>query len=156
MDLRIDYLADHPALVPTVTRWVHDEWPHFNPGSTFEDALAGMQAKLTRHAIPEALVAFLGEQAVGTASLVKTDMVTPEGFSPWLASVYVPPEHRNRGIGSALVERMMQEVTSLGTDKLYLYTPDKVAFYERLGWTALRTTEHHGRDVTIMEYSIRK
>ena len=154
MNLRIEYLVDHPAVVTQVTRWVHDEWPHFNPGATFEDALAKMRGKLARHAIPETLVAFLNDQPVGTASLVETDMATPEGFSPWLASVYVSPEHRNLGIGSALVRYTMREVEALGLDKLYLYTPDKVAFYERLGWVALRNTEHHGRSVTIMGYTI--
>jgi GNAT superfamily N-acetyltransferase len=153
MDLRIEYLAQHPTVMPIVADWLFRQWPHFNPGATYDDVLNRIQEKQPEDQIlPVRLVAFLGSQPIGTASLVSDDMATPEDYSPWLASVYVVPEERKRGIGSALVRAAIQKIGALGVKTLYLYTPDKVTFYEHLGWSKIRETEHFGIDVTIMKY----
>jgi len=150
MELSIEHLADHKDVVPTVAAWVYAQWPHFNPGATLEDIVGKLTERTVRHRIPETFVALHEGKPVGTASLVSSDLPTPQHLSPWLASVYVVPEYRNRGIGSRLVERVAAEAITLRIGKLYLYTPDKVPFYTRLGWSALRHTEHFGIDVAVM------
>lgn len=37
-------------------------------------------------------------------------------------------------------------------EELYLFTPDEVSFYGRLGWKVLECREHHRTDVTVMVY----
>ena len=95
-----------------------------------------------------------GDRVVGTASIVKHDMSTRSELSPWLSSVYVPLEFRNRGIGSKLVRVVMQEAHSLGVKRLHLFTPDAMGFYTRLGWNVLEKTTYHSIDVVIMLYEI--
>jgi GNAT superfamily N-acetyltransferase len=96
-------------------------------------------------------------QPVGCASLVEHDMLTRPELSPWLAGVFVPREHRRRGIGAALVERVVQEARSLGVQRLYLYTPGFGALYLRLGWSVLERTFYRelwgNTEVTIMEFT---
>jgi N-acetylglutamate synthase-like GNAT family acetyltransferase len=74
-------------------------------------------------------------------------------LSPWLAGVFVRPERRRRGIGAALVRRIMDEATLLQVSKLYLYTVDSTAFYTNLGWSWLEHTAYRGKEVSIMSYS---
>jgi GNAT superfamily N-acetyltransferase len=71
-------------------------------------------------------------------------------LSPWLATVYVAPEYRGQGIGSALVRRIAEEAAALGVPRLHLYAQDQMGFYVRLGWQAVESLEYRGCLVTVM------
>ena len=58
---------------------------------------------------------------VGTASLIFDDL-EGDPRNPWLASVFVPPEHRKKGIASALVRTVEDAARRIGYDRLYLFT----------------------------------
>jgi N-acetylglutamate synthase-like GNAT family acetyltransferase len=77
-----------------------------------------------------------------------------DDLSPWLASVYVDPPFRNRGIGASLVQRVAQEARTLGFPTLYLFTPDRAAFYANLGWQVVERDEWNGCQVTVMELKL--
>ncbi len=91
---------------------------------------------------------------LGSASLVAHDMDTRMDLSPWLASVLVAPEHRRRGVGTALIHRVVDEARTLGFRTLYLFTPDKEALYTKLGWQFLERTEYLAQTVVIMSLAI--
>lgn len=151
--IKIVNLAEHLDVTPTLAAWILDEWPHFlSPGATLETLAARLAERTTPHTIPETFVAFEGDRPIGMSSLVKYDMEARRDLSPWLAGVYVLPEFRNRGVGSRLVRAVMQETRALSIEQLYLFTPDKMSFYERLGWHAVECTVYRGIDVTIMVY----
>ena len=67
-----------------------------------------------------------------------------------LASVYVDPPHRDKGVGSQLVQHVMTEARQLGFAEMYLFTPDREQFYTRLGWRVHERTTFRGVDVVIM------
>ncbi len=146
--------AGHSAAVLTLASWIQEEWGHSFLEATFEELVSELEERTTRRRIPETFVALEGDRPVGTASIVTHDMSTRSELSPWLSAVYVPPEFRNRGIGSKLVRRAMQEAEILGVKRLYLFTPDRMRFYTRLGWNILEQTRYHGEDVVIMSYEI--
>jgi GNAT superfamily N-acetyltransferase len=82
--------------------------------------------------------------------LVANDMDTRKELTPWLAGVYVAPEHRRQGIGSALVARAVDCAERLGVPRLYLYTPGAERMYSRLGWSPMERVKYRGSDVLIM------
>jgi N-acetylglutamate synthase-like GNAT family acetyltransferase len=96
------------------------------------------------------VVALSDETLLGSASLIAHDMDTRMDLSPWLASVYVTPAYRDRGLGSTLVRRIASEAATLGFERLYLFTPDRERFYARLGWTVLERTVYRGYDQVVM------
>ena len=49
----------------------------------------------------------------------------------------------------------MDEARTLGVQALYLFTPDRMRFYDRMGWKVLEHREHHDTDVTVMVYEFR-
>ena len=100
--------------------------------------------------VPSVFVAMKEGQALGTASLSPDDMSIRRELSPWLASVYVPPEQRGQGLASALVRRVEQEARDHGIEWLHLYTPDQQSLYRRLGWEELEELDYLGERVTIM------
>jgi GNAT superfamily N-acetyltransferase len=151
--VEVKHLAEHPDVIPTLADWVYDQWGHWMSSETTPEMLA---AKFEKRAvpgrIPGTLVAMEDGEPLGTASLVAHDLPERVDLSPWLAAVYVAPEFRGQGIGSALVRAVMDAALALGVEVLYLFTPDKARFYGRLGWQVLEHREHHGTDVTVMVY----
>jgi GNAT superfamily N-acetyltransferase len=152
--IRIVYLADYPQHIPTVARWHHDQWSHLSPGTSLSARTERLRSTAQKGRIPITFLALANEIPVGSASLVTTDMSILEQLSPWLASVYVKPGFRNAGIGSKLVLRAMREARSLQIPVLYLYTPDKQAFYIRLGWRERETRDYYGFQMTVMQHEL--
>ena len=150
MTIRIEYLADHPECIPTLAVWHFQQWSYLSPGDSIERRTAMLQSHTGRRQIPTTVVALSGSTPVGCASLVLHDMDTRMHLSPWLASVYVDPEHRRHGTGTALVQRVVDEARALSVSILYLYTPDREGFYSRLGWQVVEHTLYRGYQQVVM------
>jgi N-acetylglutamate synthase-like GNAT family acetyltransferase len=75
-------------------------------------------------------------------------------LTPWLASVYVERSSRRKGIGSMLVQHVMQTAKAADISHLYLFTPDQQRFYKRLGWNELIHENYREHCVTIMSVEL--
>ncbi len=140
-----------PHCIPLLAQWHHAQWAHLNPGRTLADRIDSMQRRLGDALIPSTWVAVEKDVVMGSASLVGSDMETHPELTPWLASVFVAPEFRRRGIATQLVRRAMQEAQQGGINTLYLFTPDQQQLYASLGWEALAEETFHGDVVTLMK-----
>ena len=149
--VQIAYIKDHPATLPIVARWIFDEWSDLSPGSTLQTFIEHLQENCHDNQAPLTLIALLDGDVVGTASLIEYDMDTRRDLSPWLASVYVTPEQRSKGIGTELVQAIVAKAAELRIPKLYLFTPDQEHFYQRLGWRTTEHTDYRGHQVVIMQ-----
>jgi GNAT superfamily N-acetyltransferase len=151
----IEYLADRAEFMHTVARWHHDEWGHLRPNETVEDRVAQVERACGHCEVPTTFVALVEDQLLGSASLVEHDMTTRPELSPWLSGVFVAPQHRRHEIGAALVERVVQEAHTLGTQRLYLYASGSGILYLRLGWSVVERTFYRelwgNQEITIME-----
>jgi GNAT superfamily N-acetyltransferase len=153
--VRIEYLADYPEHIPVLAQWHYAQWAYLDVGVSAAQRAAVLR-KHGRDTVPMTLVALSGDTLLGSASLIQHDMDTRMDLSPWLASVYVDPPYRERGIGSALVEAIVDWAERLGFSALYLFTPDRAPFYERLGWHILEHTIYRGYAQTVMALSLEK
>jgi GNAT superfamily N-acetyltransferase len=151
--MEIAFLADFVHYLPTLARWHHEQFGYLAPEASLESNVAALQRTLNRGAIPTTFIALAGEVLLGSASLVRHDLSSRPNLTPWLARVYVAPEHRRQGVGTALVSRAVAEAEQLGVEKLYLYTPDKERFYARLGWSVRERLKYRGWDTVIMQIS---
>lgn len=152
--MQLAYLADHPEFFPLVAQWNWDEWRTLLVERSAAEFEAWLRANVRRDAIPTTLLAFEGAAVVGTVSVVDFDLELSNDLSPWLASLYVPPSHRGRGLGRALVQAAIDEATRLGFRSLYLYTPGQEAFYSTLGWKRVESIRYRDRPITIMRRSL--
>jgi N-acetylglutamate synthase-like GNAT family acetyltransferase len=146
----IDYLADHLELAPLLAAWHHREWAGLLPGWSLEEAEAELRSHVQRRCVPTTFVALEGDRPVGSASLLAADLDGWEHLSPWVASVYVVPERRGRGLGRRLVARAVEEARALGLTSVYLFTAGQEGYYARLGWSPVCRTAHRGREVVIL------
>ena len=145
----IQCLSEQPGFLETLAGWHHAQWGFLNPGKTLEERLAEMQRHLEGRPIPRTFTAVDGT-LLGSASIIQHDMDTRMQWTPWLASVYVAPEHREQGVGGRLVRHVMEYANRIGVARLYLFTPDREAFYLKLGWSVLEKASYRGVDITVM------
>jgi N-acetylglutamate synthase-like GNAT family acetyltransferase len=150
--MKIAYLADHPEFLRTLAEWQHGEWGHLRPGDTVEARMVRLGGSEEPDRIPLTVVAHENGEVRGSASLIAHDMDTRMELTPWLAGVFVAPEHRCRGIGAALVRRIMAEAGRLNVPVLYLYTVHSENFYAGLDWSLLEHTTYREQHIAIMNW----
>src|SRR5687767_9717634 len=109
----IHSLADRPEHVPSLAAWHFAQWGELNPANDVAARIARFETHLQADAIPTTFVACDGDQLLGSASLVLHDLDIRPQYTPWLASVYVDSAQRSRGVGRALVTRVMQAAGEL-------------------------------------------
>lgn len=128
-----------------------EEWKNDFPHDTVAWYLDLYKASDADEGLPVVLAAMEESRFLGTGSLIEDDELpgaTEPG--PWVAALYVEESDRHRGIGAALVEALVQRARDLGHEAVYLYTEHAAVWYDRMGWTRLRTARLGGHDVTVM------
>ena len=116
----------------------------------FEQERRSLEAFASDRRRQVALVAKRNGVAVGTCLLVPSEIEPNHDVSPWLAGLFVAPEHRTRGAGRALVRAIEQQARLRGFARLFLYTIDAAGFYEKLGWEVVERTFWKGFDTAFM------
>jgi GNAT superfamily N-acetyltransferase len=141
----LHYLRTLPEHTETIAKWIYDTFPHEFEGTTFGEWL-----EQVRHPERITFVAVENGRALGTASLDFEDLPPRSDLTPWLASVYVLPEFRARGLGALLIEAVAKEAQARGFEQIYLHTSDRAEFYAKRGWSVLGTVEHWQKMNTVM------
>jgi GNAT superfamily N-acetyltransferase len=142
-------LADRPQAIPLLAGWFHDEWSSFDRRSC-QDIKSQLTENLNRDAIPLTFLALQDSAVLGTVSLDLSDLPSHDHLSPWLASLFVPPEARGQGTGTALVRHAQDFARLNRIGPLYLWTPGSTRLYERCGWTEIERAFHGSRPITLM------
>jgi N-acetylglutamate synthase-like GNAT family acetyltransferase len=151
MSLRIIDMPDDAGVQSFVAKTCVSFWRRDFPHDTDEWYLTLYTESLRSQTLPIVLIAHMGDEVVGTASLIADDEL-PDAteLGPWLAAVFVEEERRGTGVGTALVQEMMTRARALQIERLYLYTENAAAWYQLMGWRTLRTARLSDHDVTVM------
>jgi GNAT superfamily N-acetyltransferase len=87
----------------------------------------------------ETVVLLIGAQPEGLAVLRFRPAIWSSGLECYLAELYVRPERRGEGLGTALMQAVLQEARDRGADTMEIGVdePDVVArrLYERFGFS---------------------
>lgn len=84
--------------------------------------------------LPSFYIAIQNESIIGTYALLRNDLISRQDLFPWLACLYVSPEHRGLKMGSLFLKHALEETRNKGHNKLYLCT-DMDGYYEKYGWS---------------------
>ena len=156
MSIEIQHLFNHTHYIPTVAAWQQAEFGYLSPGGTVEQRAERLKGASDKARLPIALVAIEngGTSLVGSAAIAATTL-THKHLTPWLSSVFVPPEQRGKGIASKLALAAITEADRLGFDQLFLFTPKNESLYARLGWKTFEHAAINGTPVCLMARAVR-
>lgn len=149
--MRIDFLADYPEYVASLAPALVEHWRFAFPDDTVDTRRGKLRQHLSRDVLPIAWAAHDHGEVYGTAALRECDLKGHEQFTPWLGGVFVLPDFRGKGIGSALCAAVEHHAGRTDICKLYLFTLDQQPLYSRLGWRALHPVIWRGFDGLLME-----
>lgn len=142
-------MVDYAHEVPRIASWFFEQWRPLYGNESLASVERRIRTWLTRNQIPIALVAISDDSVIGTVALKDRELPDLE-YGPWLAGLFVVPQHRCRGIGTLLVAAAEQQASALGVQHLHLYTPASEGFYERLGWTVVDHVALPSGTVSVM------
>jgi predicted N-acetyltransferase YhbS len=156
MSIEIHHLLDHTHHIPTVAAWQQAEFGYLSPGGSVEQRAERLRSASDKARLPIALVAISGDDGglVGSAAIAATTL-THKHLTPWLSSVFVPPEQRGKGIASKLSLAAITEADRLGFETIYLFTPKNESLYARLGWQTFEHAAINGVPVCLMVRAVR-
>src|SRR5437899_22311 len=143
--MQISYLSEHPEFIPVLASALLEHYRDVLPKETLETRAGKLRTHLNRDSLPIAWVAHSEAGVAGTAALRVHDLEGREDLTPWLGGVYVLPEYRRRGIGTALCDTVEQKVTALGARTVYLFTLDRQRWYSAMGWDLVEPCTWRGR-----------
>lgn len=118
--------------------------------ASFEQELRSLDLFASDHSHGVALMAKADGEPIGTCLLVESEIEPNHDVSPWLAGLFVAPEHRRKGAGAVLVRAIEDQARQREVSRLYLYTTTAAGFYARLGWSVLDRTNWKGFDTAFM------
>lgn len=132
MKIEIKNLFEVPNHYSHVAQWIYEEFWSDKKELSANDLEKLLRNAKTCNSIPLSLVALLNDKVVGTINFIENDDNDRPELSPWLAALIVKPNIRKKGIGSLLVNKLLEIAKEMKISKLYLGT-DNPGFYENLG-----------------------
>jgi predicted N-acetyltransferase YhbS len=155
-DVDIAELDNESPHMPTVAKWLNETWGK-TQGYDLSDTLAWCRqlANATNETI---MVAKLNGQPVGTVSVVACDLKGREDLTPWLSSLFVTLDEREKMIGKALIGAACDWARLRRCSNLYLYAQQGrlTSYYGRLGWSHMDAFNLDGVKFELMRMVLPK
>lgn len=151
------YLPADRLLVERIIAWQVDHYRASFPSFDHDDWIDfyGAHMRGQEGPLPVVLGAFESGECVGSVAIVeRDDLDDADDLTPWIAAMIVNPAHRDRGIGSSLLEAALGRCRDLYFGRVYLWTHDMQDWYRRLGWTQVEERAFRGVPITIFSLDL--
>ncbi len=150
--MRIELLKDFPEHVDVIARWLNSEWGKPESGDDEKQLASRLRSRMSHDSLPMHLIALEGSVPVGFIALKLYEMDSHPDREHWLGSLFVPLEHRGRGIGHALIREIIHRSQSFAINRLSLQTKRlDGGLYSQHGWIGVEKFNTGSEDVLIME-----
>jgi GNAT superfamily N-acetyltransferase len=147
--LRLDYLSNHPEVLPILKEWFETEWASYYGPEGRGDAQTDLATYANGTNLPVGVVAFLNNEICGIAVLKSESIKSHSQLSPWAAAAMVHRNHRGRGIGTELIRAVEDEAKRHGYKEIYCGTSTATRLLERAGWRLMEQVLYDGENVSI-------
>lgn len=157
MEIKPLHLA--PELGPVLARWSYNEW-YRHRSMDYSLVLHAFLARTKDDSLPQSFVAMAEGRPAGMVTLKLDDLWSRKDLNPWLSSLYVVPECRNRGTGHALVRAVIARARELGFFSVNLFLgqsgmEDLGRYYAKRGWEFIgEARDNDGIDTKIMTFRL--
>ncbi|VXC49578.1 GNAT family N-acetyltransferase [Enterobacterales bacterium 8AC] len=150
MTRQIVPLTEYPQFADVCAAWAFGQW-----GSQCGGSLERTRQRFTLCSKPSddylTLIVIDSDRPLGMASLWPSDDHHRRDLSPWLAGVFVHPDHRRQGIARQLEQAIVLIAQQRGYPTLHLITDRSEKLYAGWGWQTIERRQQHGEQVVVME-----
>ncbi|RDY72533.1 N-acetyltransferase [Halobacillus trueperi] len=129
--MKIIRLQERSDLIDLAIDVFWEQWGSEDNFKLYEDCIR--QSLKNEDELPLFYILLNEDEIIGTYALLRNDMNSRQDLCPWLACLYVHPDHRGRKIGKQLLSHAIEEASRIGYDDLHLAT-DLEGYYEKYGW----------------------
>lgn len=151
--LRFRSLRQAPEHASELAHWLHQERTRFGGAGTEHEGLAKLTAECADNAqLPHTKIALANNDLIGSVTLTQFHGPLAHVGDAWLTNLWVHPDWRRRGVGSALCNGLFDLARAHHVTKLQLFTYDQSSYYRAMGWTEVRSAQIAGRSCTVMSF----
>lgn len=149
--MKIDILYNYPEHKETVAKYIMNAFVDEKDRNQEKmEILKAFFGSKHESLFPKTFIAIEDNKCMGTISIFENDLKGQDNLKPWLASLYVEPKFRSRGIAYELMRKVMDTVKEMGYDILYLRTENAGNYYIEHGWEFVYSTvDEKGQDTEI-------
>lgn len=157
--LKIYPLTEKKSLYPILAYWSYQNW-YLTRNVPFKLVMHEYKRRSELDTLPCSFIAFWGELPVGMVSIKETDMLRRQDLSPWLSALYVSPEYRNKGIGTDLIQSVLNLCSYKGFKRIFLFIDSRYmneleSFYKTRDWVFFdEDTDSDGKLTKIMFHDL--
>ncbi len=138
--MKISLLADYPTAAPTIAKWYFEEWGHNDLKASVESITEKLLLNANRYEIPIVFVAHMKEGLLGAGEIKFRELPEYPDFNYWLDGIYVPLQHRGKGISTKLIDYAKLKAIEFKLPGLHLRCEaHNVKLYEARGFRVLVT-----------------
>ena len=135
----IKLLKECPDYVSILGFWAYMEWYKDKSPIPFDIVIKSFDRRKNESVLPVSWVALENGLPVGMVSLKDKDLWSKEDITPWLTSLFVLPEFREKGIASDLIKAVLTKTAEFGFNTLYLFVANSrmhllEKYYKDKGW----------------------
>lgn len=153
-DVSISPLWEVPSFAPVLAQAHAREWGHLYANWNEKVALADFETEREGTAFPATWVAHHPSHGpMGSVSLVQDDLPDRPALNPWLASLFVFPEFRGRGLGKSLVQEALGQLRRRGHPQAFLFTENRVSYFAEFNFTFQEQARAKGHLVSVMKWT---
>jgi len=136
--LRIYPLSQKKSLSPICAYWSFATW-YTKRSIAFSAVMNEYRKRSDMDSYPYTYIAIWGELPVGMVSIKESELARREELSPWLSALYVAPEYRGQGIGSRLIQTVIDDCRKNKMKRIFLFLDSRnlsrlERYYARRGW----------------------
>ena len=147
-------LCDVPLFAPFLAAAHAREWGHLYANWDQDTALGDFQMEKGNSDLPTTwVIHHHSGPLMGSVSLLMDDLSGHPDLNPWLASLFVFPEFRNRGLGRILVQKVLDVVGYHQFPHAFLFTENKASFFSKFNFGIHGQTKAEGHEVTLMKWT---
>jgi len=140
-------------LIELVADWYWKEW-HI-PQETIIKRLCSFPEEGT----PFHVIMLLDQLPIGAGGIyhyvsLMDKMPHLHAFQPWLVLVYTCEEHRRKGYGALLCQKIDDLAQERGIHEIFLFTHTAEPLYNRLGWKLIERHEIADKNIAVMQKTL--
>jgi GNAT superfamily N-acetyltransferase len=142
-------MRDRPHHLAEVANIVHREW--WSTTTLPETICEWLEGHLGPSGFPATFLAVNGDELAGFVALHPTEGEDRPAYRPYVGALFVQPEHRSRGIATALIRVAEARARDLGYAAIYLNSGDaRVSLYAGLGWEVIEQGYGARQQLSVM------